>query len=63
MQETLFGMAGGALAFALLAGLAERRRQKRRHVAGVGWVPWSGLTVTALFVAAMCVGLGLKGGF
>jgi len=57
----LLQAAGVAVAVAVLAGLAERRRQTRRHVAGVGWVPWSGVTVTALFVAAMCVGLGLRG--
>lgn len=60
MQEILLLGAGAAGAVAIAAALAERRRQKRRHVAGVGWMPWSGVTVAALFVAAMCVGVGLR---
>jgi hypothetical protein len=38
----------------------ERRRQRRRVVHGVGWVPWPGLMLTALFAAAMLVALGLR---
>jgi hypothetical protein len=55
----LLEAAMAAMAVAVVAGLAERRRQARRHVAGVGWMPWGGITVAALFVAAMCVGVAL----
>ncbi|WP_206362003.1 hypothetical protein [Sphingomonas montana] len=57
----LLWAAGAAVLVAIAAGLAERLRQRRRHVAGVGWVPWSEVTVFALFVAVMCLGLGLRG--
>ncbi|GGE96265.1 hypothetical protein [Sphingomonas prati] len=61
MQDLLLWAAGAAVLVAVAAGVMERVRQRRRHVAGVGWMPWSGVTVAALFVAAMCLGVGLRG--
>ena len=61
MQAELLWGAGAALASAATAALMERRRHRRRAIAGVGWVPWPGLMVTALFAAAMLVALGTRG--
>ncbi|MBU3076567.1 hypothetical protein [Sphingomonas quercus] len=54
-------VAAAALAAAGGCGLAERRRGRRDGMDRVGWVPWSGLTVLALFVFAGAVALGMHG--
>jgi hypothetical protein len=48
-QQWLLGADGAALALALVAGVAESRRQRRRSLDRPGWVPWRGLQVTAVF--------------
>jgi hypothetical protein len=60
LQAELLWGAGIAVGCAGAAALMERRRQRRRVVHGVGWVPWPGLMLTALFAAAMLVALGLR---
>ena len=41
--------AGAALVLALVAGIAESRRHRRRSLDRPGWVPWRGLQVAAFF--------------
>ncbi|TVV70819.1 hypothetical protein FOY91_18200 [Sphingomonas solaris] len=51
---TSAGIAGGA-------ALADRRRMRRVDRDRVGWVPWGGILLTALFVSAISVALAIKG--
>lgn len=37
------------LLLAIGAGVADHRRQRRRHLDNIGWVPWRGLQVAAVF--------------
>ena len=48
-QHWLIGADGAALALAVVAGIAESRRNRRRSLDRPGWVPWRGLQVTAVF--------------
>lgn len=50
-QYWLWAAAGAALLFALIAGIAESRRGRRRSLDKPGWVPWRGLQVAAFFAA------------
>jgi hypothetical protein len=50
-QHALWAAAGAALAFALIAGLADSRRNRRRSLDKPGWMPWRGLQVAAFFAA------------
>ena len=50
-QAWLWGASGASVALAVLAGLAESRRSRRRHLDGHGWMPWRGLQMTAIFLA------------
>jgi len=61
MQAMLWWVAGAAGAVAGLAMLADRRRARRRDVDRVGWVPWHGLVILAIFVGAVSVALALRG--
>ena len=54
-QAAFWTGAGVALALAVLAGGMEWRRSRRRNFDAVGWVPWRGLQVVALFAALACV--------
>ncbi|MET0270696.1 MAG: hypothetical protein ABW173_09735 [Sphingomonas sp.] len=46
---------------AVTAASAERRRARRRAFDRIGWVPWSGLVMTALFLGVICVALAVHG--
>jgi hypothetical protein len=59
-QDWLSGAGGVALAVAVLAGLADWRRAKRRDLDSTGWVPWRGLQVAAFFVLVIVVVLAVK---
>ncbi|WP_242139561.1 hypothetical protein [Sphingomonas sp. TREG-RG-20F-R18-01] len=48
------GMAG-ALAVAVLAGVADWRRSRRDDLDRVGWFDWRTVQMTALLGAALCV--------
>lgn len=48
-QVWMWTAAGAALGLALLAGVADWRRTRRRELDSVGWAPWRGLQVTAFF--------------
>ena len=58
----LWAAAGAAFAFAILAGFAESRRQRRTSLDAHGWVPWRGLQVAALFALLVLVILAVKAG-
>ena len=58
----LWMLSGAGAVLALVAGVAERRRHRRRSLDAVGWVPWSGILflglLVALFAAAYAVAFG-----
>ena len=54
--------AGGvALLIAVAAGMADHRRHKRDRLDDIGWVPWRGIQVGAVFALLLVLILGLKG--
>ena len=59
-QQWLFGADGAALALAVVAGVAESRRNRRRSLDRPGWVPWRGLQVTAVFAIIAFTILAVK---
>ena len=61
-QEWLCGADGAALALAVVAGVAESRRNRRRSLDRPGWVPWRGLQVLAFFAVLAFAILALKAG-
>jgi hypothetical protein len=61
-QEWLWGADGAALALAVVAGVAESRRNRRRSLDRPGWVPWRGLQVLAFFAVLAFAILALKAG-
>jgi hypothetical protein len=58
--EEMGAVAAAALAFALLAGVMEGRRIRRRDFRKVGWMPWRGLQVAAFFLAMLFAVLAVK---
>jgi hypothetical protein len=60
-QAWMWG-AGAALAAAVLAGLGDWRRSRaRRGIDDIGWVPWRGIQLAALFAALAFAILALHG--
>ena len=59
MQAAFWTGAGAALAVAVVAGVMDWRRHRRRDVDNVGWVPWRGIQVATLFAALACVVLAV----
>ena len=53
-QAAFWSGAGTALAVAVAAGVMGWRRTRRRDFDAVGWVPWRGIQVMALFAAMAC---------
>ena len=51
IQAGLWTGTCAALALAVLAGVADWRRQRRRDLDATGWVPWRGIQVAAFFAA------------
>ena len=60
IQTTLWAAAASAGALAIAAGVAERRRSRRRDIDKVGWVPWTLVQVVALAMAALMVAYAIK---
>ena len=56
----LWWIAASAASVALVAGLADRWRTRRRDLDRAGWVPWPLVLITALIVASVAVALALK---
>lgn len=61
-QAGLWWGAGIGLALALLAGMAEYRRARRRDLDRIGWMPWNLIQLLALLAAVMAAALAMKGG-
>ncbi|WP_166037596.1 hypothetical protein [Sphingosinicella sp. YJ22] len=59
-QQWSWGAAGVALVLAVVAGLADRRRNRRASLDDVGWVPWRGIQVAAMFAVLALAILGFK---
>ena len=51
IQAGLWTGTGAALALAVVAGVADWRRNRRRVLDDAGWVPWRGIQVAAFFAA------------
>ena len=62
MTQGSYWMATGlALAIALVAGLGDwRRMRRRRAIDDIGWVPWRGIQATAFFAALAFFMLALR---
>lgn len=60
IQTTLWTAAAGAGALAAFAGVAERRRSRRRDIDKVGWVPWTLVQVIAVAMAALMIAYAIK---
>jgi hypothetical protein len=43
--------AGAAAAIALVAGIADWRRTRRRNLDAPGWMPWRGVQAASFFTA------------
>jgi hypothetical protein len=61
-DATLAGLwGGGLLLFALFALWRDVRRDRRKQIDAVGWMPWTGLFLTCAFVGFSLLLLALKG--
>lgn len=61
-EPTAVGIAGFvAVLIAIFATISERRRNNRLDIERVGFMPWPFITMMALLMAAIFIGLALKG--
>lgn len=60
MQVQLWSMAGVSAALAVIATLADRRRQRRTDLDAVGFMPWTLITVLSVMAALVLTALALK---
>jgi hypothetical protein len=58
-QHLLWAVSGSAFAIAATAGLAEHRRQRRRNLDSVGWMPWNFIQTMAGLVAVLAFAYAL----
>ncbi len=54
-------LAGAAALLAVLSGLAEHKRGRRRDLDRPGWVPWTLLQILAAITAVLALVLALRG--
>jgi hypothetical protein len=47
----------------LVSIMADRRRQARRHIDAVGFMPWTGISVGAMLVTLISLALSIKAGW
>ena len=59
-QQWCWGAAGVAFVLTVVAALADRRRTRRDSLDEVGWVPWRGVQVAAMFAVLLLAILGFK---
>jgi hypothetical protein len=59
-QDLLWVGAGASAALALVAGIADWRRNRRGNIDAVGWVPWRGMHLVAIAAALACAFLALR---
>lgn len=62
MQTAMLAVGAGAVAVAVVANIAERRRHNRKDVENVGFMPWPLITLLAVVVALFATALGIKSG-
>lgn len=60
MQLQLWLGAAGAAVLAVVSGLGEHRRRKRKRVDDVGFVPWQLIQVMAMLAVAILVSVALN---
>lgn len=60
MQQQLWLGAAGAAVIAVVSGLGQHRRQKRKRIDDVGFVPWQLIQVMAMIGAAILVSVALN---
>lgn len=61
-DAALLGLAGAAcLLLAMLAWQGQVRRQRRRELDAVGWVPWSGLSLLLFGVGLLALLVAVLG--
>ena len=60
-QDELWMLAAAAAAIAAVSALADWRRDRRRDVDRVGWMPWSFLQFAGLLGAVVAAALAVKG--
>lgn len=51
-----------AMVLAVFSGLAENRRNRRDSLDDVGWIPWRGVQVMAVFAMLLILFFALKVG-
>jgi heme A synthase len=61
-QDELWIVAGAAALVALLAAIADWRRDRRRELDRVGWVPWGFLQFAGMLGAVVAAALAVKMG-
>ena len=61
VQAFLWWTAAAAVLVAIGTGWADRRRARRADLDQVGWAPWGGLSVLALFVAVLALAFAVRG--
>ena len=59
-QAMLWVGAGACAATAVFAAFADRRRAAPRNLDNPGWVPWAGVQLLAMLLAAVAAALALK---
>ncbi|WP_380878174.1 hypothetical protein ACFB49_15880 [Sphingomonas sp. DBB INV C78] len=60
MQGTLWALAGVSAGIAGIAALADRRRNQRRDLDRVGWVPWPLILMMAILLAIIFTAFAIK---
>ena len=55
-----WALAGAAAVIAILSGLAEHGRGRRRDLDRPGWMPWTLLQILASLTAVLAIALALK---
>ena len=59
-QAAFWTGAGASLALAVIAGVMDVvRRKRRRALEDIGWVPWRGIQVMGFFAAVACAVLAM----
>ena len=61
-QAGLWAIAGAAAFLAAVSAAADWRRERRRELDRVGWVPWGALQFGGLLVAVVAAALAVKVG-
>lgn len=59
-QAMLWTGAGAALAMAIVAAVAESRRNARRNLDSPGWMPWSFLQIAGVLGLLVCAALAVR---